>query len=230
MKNTEEELLLRICRHLLCKASFLTDLGLIKGKMGIVIFFCHYARYTKEKIYDEFAGDLLEEIYNEIDKHISLYLENGLCGIGWGIEYLVQNTFMEGETNEILEAVDLQIMDQDPQRITDYSFLTGLGGLLYYVLSRLNSPKRNRNCLPFDNRYLSDLHVAALQLIAKGSDKKSTEIAEKYVNYKKDNVQLINCDDLESFVISQPVDNDITKWKLGLQDGCAGRGLKILLS
>ncbi|MDR2773648.1 MAG: hypothetical protein LBC19_02690 [Tannerella sp.] len=46
-KNTDEkEILPRIANHLMINASFLSDLGLYHGKMGIVLFFAHYSRYT----------------------------------------------------------------------------------------------------------------------------------------------------------------------------------------
>jgi hypothetical protein len=70
--HTHDELVLRIARHLIMHASFLTDLGLYHGKMGIVLFFAHYARYTGESLYDEFAGKLMDEIQEEIHADIPI--------------------------------------------------------------------------------------------------------------------------------------------------------------
>ena len=41
-----KELLAKIADHLIINSSFLDNLGLLHGKMGIVIFFYHYSQYT----------------------------------------------------------------------------------------------------------------------------------------------------------------------------------------
>ena len=102
--NTEKDILLRrIANHLILHSIDIEDIGLFHGKMGVVLFFAHYARYTDQAIYDDFAGELLEEISENIPETLPINLETGLCGIGWGIEYLIQNGFMEGDSNEILQ-------------------------------------------------------------------------------------------------------------------------------
>ena len=105
--NTEKDILLRrIANHLILHSIDIEDIGLFHGKMGVVLFFAHYARYTDQAIYDDFAGELLEEISENIPETLPINLETGLCGIGWGIEYLIQNGFMEGDSNEILAGID----------------------------------------------------------------------------------------------------------------------------
>ena len=65
-KKNNNELLQRIANHLVINSIFLDNFGLFYGKMGIVIFFYHYSRYTNNPIYEEFAGELLDEIFEEI--------------------------------------------------------------------------------------------------------------------------------------------------------------------
>lgn len=142
--------------YLTINSSFLGDLGLFHGRMGIVLFFAHYARVTQNKQYEDFAEILLDEIYEEIHWDLPINLENGLCGIGWGIEYLVQNGFMKGNTDEILADIDRKVLEIDPLRISDLSFRRGLAGIIFYVITRLNS-HRKTDKLPFDNTYLESL-------------------------------------------------------------------------
>lgn len=142
--------------YLTINSSFLGDLGLFHGRMGIVLFFAHYARVTQNKQYEDFAEILLDEIYEEIHWDLPINLENGLCGIGWGIEYLVQNGFMKGNTDEILADIDRKVLEIDPLRISDLSFRRGLAGIIFYVIARLNS-YRETDKLPFDNAYLESL-------------------------------------------------------------------------
>lgn len=150
----------RMVEHLILNSSFTSDLGLFHGKMGTVIFFAHYARWTGNALYEDFADELLGEIYEDIHTDTPINLESGLCGIGWGIEYLVQNGFMEGDTDEILEDIDRRIMERDPRRMTDLSFRTGLGGILFYATARLTA-SRESDGQPFDSLYLNDLKEAA---------------------------------------------------------------------
>ena len=145
--------------YLAINSSFLGDLGLFHGRMGIVLFFAHYARATQCKHYEDFAGCLLDELYEEIHEDLPVNLENGLFGIGWGIEYLVQNGFMEGDTDEILADIDSKVMELDPLRMTNLSFRYGLAGIAFYVIARLNA-NRTTSTLPFDDAYLTSLQQA----------------------------------------------------------------------
>ncbi|MDH6533771.1 hypothetical protein D0T51_02060 [Parabacteroides sp. 52] len=205
-KTEKDEMLLRIARHLILNASFLTDLGLYHGKMGIVLFFAHYARYTGETIYDEFAGELLDEIFQEIHDEIPINFESGLCGIGWGLEYLLENGFMEGDSDEILFEIDQKVMEKDIQRVKDQSIKTGLEGIYYYVNKRLHSKNRNKATIPFDRSYLEDW----------------VEIGKKFV-VPEDKVLL-------SDIIGElPEGDSITEWQLGLERGCAGYCFKKII-
>lgn len=204
-KNTTDALLHRIANHLILNASFLNNLGLYHGKMGIVLFFAHYARYTKNLIYDEFAGELLDEIYEEINDNVSLDFENGLTGIGWGIEYLLQNGFMEGDSDEILCQIDEKVMERDMRRIKDESKKNGLTGISYYISARLNHSSSCRAQMPFDKLYLSEWRS-----LVKGKEFP----AFSYI--------------LKGIYENGCVEDDFLSAELGLENGCAGMGFKIL--
>lgn len=96
----------KVTDFLLLNASFIENLGLLHGKMGVSIYFFHLARKTKNTNYEDYAKELIDEIYEEISNETPACFENGLAGIGSGIEYLVQNHFMEAETDEVLEDLD----------------------------------------------------------------------------------------------------------------------------
>ncbi len=106
MENRTNNRLQRIANVLLLNASFIDNPGLLNGKMGIAIFFYNYSRYSENKIYEDYAGELVDEIYEEINTSTPVNFENGLTGIGWGIEYLVKNGFVQADTDEALEEVD----------------------------------------------------------------------------------------------------------------------------
>lgn len=114
MKN--EKLLMRIVNQNLLYGSFNPDLGLFNGRMGMVIFFFHYARYTSNEWYENFAGKILDDIYEDITDDMPLGLTNGICGVGWGMLYLIQQGFVEGEVDEVLEMVDRKVAHLPPRQ------------------------------------------------------------------------------------------------------------------
>lgn len=207
--------------YLTINSSFLGDLGLFHGRMGIVLFFAHYARVTQNKQYEDFAEILLDEIYEEIHWDLPINLENGLCGIGWGIEYLVQHGFMEGNTDEILADLDRKVMEIDPLRISDLSFRRGLAGIIFYVIARLNANRETSN-LPFDQEYLDSLQKAL-------EDKKFTEEDDVPTDLKKELEFVLRRNKTTILLpnnLIQPLHNIKTdcfsNYSLGLENGIAG--------
>ena len=217
--------------YLIINSSFVADLGLFHGRMGIVLFFAHYGRAVQDKCYEDFAGDLLDEIYEEIHWDMPVNLENGLCGIGWGIEYLVQQGFMKGNTDEILADIDRKVMELDPLRMTDLSFRRGLAGIAFYVIARLNA-YREIDILPFDDAYLHALQ----QALQKAQFVKDTYISQQI---KESLFHILDgtpnkCMDL-SFCLTEDIPDlseiDFTKIdNLGLSKGLAGVLLRAFAS
>lgn len=205
-------LLTRIANYLMMNASFQDDLGIYQGKMGCVLFFAHYSRYTDQLRYAEFASELLDEIYTDLNERTPVDFAYGLCGIAWGIEHLVQHDFTQGDTGDILEMLNRKIMERNPLRIQDLSFEKGLQGIAYYVRVHTQSPYAKTQTIDAD--YLADLNTA---LINKG----------------------LACMDIPQNALSLPAllsqkmlnttitdDADLSTYPLGMVDGLAGAGLK----
>ena len=117
------------------------NIGLLNGKMGICIYFFHLARETGNIEHQEFAEKLIDEVYEEVGKNQTLPdFENGLAGIAWGIEHLVQHGFVEADTNIILSEVDDKIYrhiataDGLPAGL-----LKGALGYILYILARIQN-------------------------------------------------------------------------------------------
>ena len=105
--------------------------GLLNGKMGICIFLYHLSRYMKNDQYKYFADNLLEDIIASLhDKDLSFV--DGLCGIAFGINYLIHNKFIDGNPEDILEDIERIIFDNLEKQtqndlLSDYPlFSTGL--------------------------------------------------------------------------------------------------------
>lgn len=223
----------KIIRHLMIYSGQLSDQGLLHGKMGVVILMCRYSRITGNSLYEDFAGELLDTIYENLNTELPVDFERGLCGIGWGIEYLVQNQFTQGDTREILKEVNQWIMERDPRRITDTSIEHGLGGILLYVQYHLYSCISSDKELPFDGLYLSDLaHAAEEMLTLSDLNSLQKQIAQSYLDiYLLKKCDLIPLSTIFHFMTGEFLESqEIDYGKLGLRGGLAGALSRALLS
>lgn len=119
--------------------------GLFSGKMGICIYFYHQARITQNKVYEKFAGKLLDSIYSQVHTEMPIDLENGLVGICFGINYLIEKNFVQGNVNSILKELDDRIF-----RFLNFTYLSNnlnnqiddlrvMLGVSFYFSKRLES-------------------------------------------------------------------------------------------
>lgn len=229
MKREEEiPLLQKIANHLIINSSFLNNLGLFHGKMGIVIFFYHYSRCINNPIYEEFAGELLDEIFDEIHNQLPIDFENGYLGIGWGIEYLAGQKFIDGNTNEILEDIDKKIMERDIRRISDMSLETGLEGIFHYVLSRLHTNKEINSV--FDHQYFADLQSIINSMKKRLIPKSLYVLINDYIFWEQKKIlNYIPIKFLKKICLSENTEkNNVYDWEMGMKGGCVGIGLSKL--
>jgi hypothetical protein len=104
-QKNEEILLRRIANTILLNISEVSNIGLFNGKMGIALFLYHYSRIDKNQIYDKFAEELLDNVFLSLDRTLSADISNDLAEIGWGINYLIKNKFVDADAN-VLDEVD----------------------------------------------------------------------------------------------------------------------------
>ena len=76
-----------------------------------------------------------------------------------GIEYLIQNGFMEGDSNEILTEIDKKVMERDLRRIKDLSLETGLMGISSYINIRINNADITAIHTNFDDLFLLEWNL-----------------------------------------------------------------------
>ena len=94
-----------LLRYGVLKAEILENLSLYNGKLGLAIIFYEYSRYSGDLLYRQFADELIDSII-ELPNDISMKLSDGLCGIGWGICYLLRKKFIVGDVDKILFYID----------------------------------------------------------------------------------------------------------------------------
>jgi len=146
--------------------------GLVHGKTGIAIFFFHYAQYTENELFADYAMDLIYEMLNQLHVNSSSDYENGLAGIGVGIDYLIQNNFLNVEDDvcgEFDERMYHAVMHKPSQNFSKYTGLTGYGK---YWITRLRYQEPSVQA----REYLLRIIVAIEENLPKISIKERTDV------------------------------------------------------
>lgn len=207
-----------IARRLMLYSSFISNCGLLNGKMGVVLFFYHYSIYTRCSRYRRFADELIEEIYHEVSKHTPKDFANGLCGIVWGLTYLVKCGFVDMD-DDIFEELDAKIMEWDISNISDYSIETGLSGVGLYLICRLYGSKGQVN-IPVAYRD---------KVIRRLAESSAPECQMVYTCFKN-NQQSFPVQQKQMLCSMLPLFKSSKQAKMiGIKEGLAGVGLRMLL-
>lgn len=103
MKHKEN--LRDLLRFGLLRTEELKNPGLYNGKLGTIILFYEYSRYSGDILYEQFAEEMMDTIL-ELPDSLPFRFADGLTGIGWGITYLLREKFIEGDIEEILSEVN----------------------------------------------------------------------------------------------------------------------------
>ena len=221
MKNNEkrknERNLAKLARHLMLTSSFIDNLGVLNGKMGIIIFFYHYAQYTQCERYEKFAGELVDELYEDISARTPIDFANGLCGIAWGMTYLINHHFVSADT-DILCDFDSKIMQIDVTKMNDLSIETGLAGIGYYVLCRY--------CEDNGRNYLLESYVAAVRhALLNSRNMECLKVLKLF--HSVSHTSAVQMDDiLRSFL---PKDG-LKPTSIGIKNGLTGLALKMMMT
>lgn len=126
MKNLficHEKELKDLLRYGVLRAEELENPGLYNGKLGMIILFYEYSRYSGDGLYEQFADEIMDTVL-ELPESLSFHFSDGLTGIGWGIAYLLKEKFIEGDIDDILSEVDMKLkkIDTDDKNFeVDYS-------------------------------------------------------------------------------------------------------------
>lgn len=204
------------------------DIGIIRGKMGTVIFLFHYSRYIDEEFYRMEAEKMLENLLTDIPPDLHYGFSTGICGIGWGVEYLYQHGFVEGDTNEILEDFDNKIMEIDPSRITNLSGGHGFGGIVRYLLARLYSIQSEEKKNPFDKKYLSGVFKRVSSIIQeKDSSSDCIDFFLDFRNYVECSKKIVKPEIYDAWCLADVGNTFLQDMSPGLK-GKAGIGLQLI--
>ncbi|WP_302978721.1 lanthionine synthetase LanC family protein [Paraprevotella clara] len=158
----------KIANYILLQGSYIKDASLYHGKMGLSLALFFWGRKTKNPIFERYASNLLEDVYDLVHVGMPIGIEYGLSGIALGITYLYKAQFVQCNLNDILSDIDQKIMEYSPQRIKDHSFRTGLQGIIEYIQVRKST---REPVTTFDKYFLQELSSCTSYGIKNRKDK-----------------------------------------------------------
>ena len=118
--------------------------GLMNGKVGEVLFWAYYSSYMKKSFSEERVVSLLAEVFDDIKNGFKYQtFANGLAGVGWTVEHLAQNGFINTDTNKIIGSLDDFLLPYMLDYINEdnYDYLHGALGIGLYYLNRKSNSK-----------------------------------------------------------------------------------------
>ena len=154
-------------KHLIGSLHTSYPFGLAHGKMGLLIYLYHLYDYTQEAIYKEKAERLLDDLLeNDLSKNAELTVEEGLCGVALGLDYIVKKQFVDGDINDLLSGIDDLLFKKlvFGNMESRYS-LSQLIHFLYYIYKRLEIQTNDNERFPFEGlaiklvNQLADFHL-----------------------------------------------------------------------
>ena len=128
--------------NIIVENNFQENIGLLSGAMGEALFLFHYDKFNGEnRVYNR-GIELIEIIFKTINGgNLQTSFCNGLAGVGWGIEYLIENNFIEEDIRDSLTEIDDLIGEMMVNEMANghFDYLHGASGNVLYLLRRRQS-------------------------------------------------------------------------------------------
>ncbi len=160
------------------------NIGIFNGIASECVFYYLYGRLLDEPKFTEIADNRIDKVFETMSNaSIDLEFRNGLTGIGWVIEHLVQLEFLEGDTNEILEVIDDQLYKylSFKSEVLFNGKIEDLLGYGFYAIKRLSNKKNKKNLEL--KRILEEMLVMIINRISEVLDEYNNVVSEP-INYK----------------------------------------------
>lgn len=96
LEINKSAILSKIVNHLVLVSNSVHDIGLYYGKMGIVLFLYNYSRYVHNDLYERIAGELLDNVLEEVHNYLPYDLANGYCGLDGQLNTFPSKNLLKG--------------------------------------------------------------------------------------------------------------------------------------
>lgn len=202
------------------------DIGLLYGRFGHILTLYELSKESVNRNQVCFFADCeLERLICSINKHIPIDFSNGLCGIGWGLEFLIKKGVVEGRSTEICEEIDEQLMLTNLNNF-DYSLEHGIEGVLHYVLAHLSNCFEQGDGVPFSYNFILSLRELCKKILYTNKGHDLINLAKSFINYTENDTIPTYAYNILNFV---DIDNNckILPQNISLKNGICGFLIKI---
>ena len=210
--------------------SYVEGSGLIHGKMGLILFFYCYYKYSSNTDYLELADEMLGDMLKYLKSDIPIGIESGICGLGLFLGYLISENIVEGDLDEVLEDIDRMVVSKTVFDTEDWSFETGFIGIVYYVSYRLGcGGEKVKNI--FDACYKKRLlnQICVLENHSEWNNPYPKLLKECSLSLQKEVSTLMDWNRFfKMIILSTPTTFSFGGWKFGLRGGTAGVGMNLI--
>ena len=138
--------------HVLLNKNEDSLVGLMGGETGIALFLFYYARMTDEQRVYDLALDKISKALDKINEGFNFHTHaGGLAGFGTAMEILIQEDFIEADSNDLLDDLDEYLYELMLSELVNknYDFLHGAIGLALYFHKRKSCKNREKYLLSF---------------------------------------------------------------------------------
>ena len=115
------------------------NVGIVAGISGIALFHFYYSKYLDIEKHSEIGAEMISFCFEKINEGYSnpSYC-NGIAGLGWAIQHLTTNAFIDVDCDNLLSQFDGYLYSQMTYDFnqSNYDFLHGALGYAFYFLSR----------------------------------------------------------------------------------------------
>lgn len=145
-----------------------SKVDLFSGSCGSALFNFYYAKFRNDqKAYDKGYNQIIEVIDSINSGFVYHPFSSGLAGIGWTIEHLAKNNFLDIDSDELLSDLDEYLYSKMIEELKKgrYDYLNGSIGISLYFLSRktLNKKDQYLEALIDELEFLSEKDVNSLK-------------------------------------------------------------------
>lgn len=219
--------LIHLAAYIRSIVSYVDESGLYHGKMGLVLFFYCYSKYSNNNEYLSLADRMLDDMIKNLRTDMPVGISSGLCGLGLFLGFLISEKFVEGELDNVLENIDRMIVSKTNFDTEDWSFESGIIGVAYYVSYRLGSRKKEIFTISYLEELLNEITI--LENHTKWNNPYSLLLNECRVKLQNTACQSMNWNKFFKMVISPlPTTFSFGGWGFGLNRGAAGVGMNLI--
>jgi hypothetical protein len=139
-----DQLIDDVSNYVLLNGGFSEKIGLLNGRFGLSLSMFVIGSARGKENYSEFASDLLDEIYEDIDTNIELNCEDGAIGIVIYFDLLDKYGYATVSRTDVMEEIDLMLYKQISfGTLGDITLNNGTIGVLNYLALKLKFEEEN---------------------------------------------------------------------------------------